>query len=130
MTVLECNFHNEDSVEKYVQKSDKLGQKLIKLNKLEIAETMLNQVYLDLTTQVSKLYNHEKIKILKTRAELRLVKGDAKNCLEDLKLCYRLANASKLSKLKIGELLINMTHASSEVGFAKQALHYAEEAVN
>ncbi len=108
----ECKFHDESSVEKYVKKADKFAQKLIKMQKFVLAESFLNQVYSDLTSKVSRLYNDEKIKILNTRAELKFAQNDAKASLEDLRLCYRLAVTKDQSKLKLGELLINMAQAS------------------
>lgn len=91
LQLVECKFHDEESVEKYVQKTEKIARKLIKLAMFDAADLILTTCYNDLVSKTTKTHNSEKIIIHNARAELKLVRKDIKGSLEDLKLCYRLA---------------------------------------
>ena len=91
ITLIECKYHDEESVEKYVRKTEKTARKLIKLAIFDTADLILNNCYNDIVSKTTKAHNSEKIIIFNARAELKLVRKDIKGSLEDLKLCYRLA---------------------------------------
>ena len=96
----------------------------------DTADQILNNCYNDLVSKTTKTHNSEKIVIYNTRAELKLVRKDIKGSLEDLKLCYRLAQAKGLSQIKIGELLMNMTSTTELLNQKKEALNYSNMAVS